>query len=142
VKPSESKYCDCLYFTAATLARKVEKLAVTIWKEVELSPSHAYVLMMVLEQPGVQPGCLAHHLQLSPSTVTRLIEKLEEKQFLQRHTEGKTTHVYPTANAKNLEHQLKTCSAAFHQKYSTILGTQASKTLVQQIRQVADRLEG
>ena len=79
MKTSDSIYAMCLYFTSGALARKVEKLAQTSWDKVGLSPSHAYLLMMALEEPGVQPSGLAAHLQLQPSTVTRLIEKLEEK---------------------------------------------------------------
>ena len=76
---SASKYSQCLYFSSNALARKVEKLARESWKPVNLSPSHGYLLMMVLEDPGVQPGYLANHLQLQASTITRLVEKLEEK---------------------------------------------------------------
>jgi DNA-binding transcriptional regulator LsrR (DeoR family) len=79
MKTIDSKYNGCLYFAANALARKIEKLAIESWKPLDLSPSHAYLLMLVLEEPGLQPGCIANHLQLSPSTITRLIEKLEEK---------------------------------------------------------------
>ena len=113
MKVSESKYAQCLYFTSNALARKVEKLAIESWKPVDLSPSHAYLLMMAIETPGVQPGCIANHLQLTPSTVTRLIEKLEEKKLLVRTTEGKSTNVYPTPKANNLKEELKTCVHEF-----------------------------
>jgi len=51
MKTTESKYCKCLYFTTNALARKVEKLAIEAWKPVNLSPSHAYLLMMAIEHP-------------------------------------------------------------------------------------------
>jgi hypothetical protein len=72
MKSSESKYAQCLYFTSNALARKVEKLAIESWKPAGLPPSHAYLLLMVLEEPGQQPGNISAHLQLTPSTVTRL----------------------------------------------------------------------
>ncbi|MGZ8559485.1 MAG: MarR family winged helix-turn-helix transcriptional regulator [Chitinophagaceae bacterium] len=84
MKTSDSKYCQCLYFTANALARKIEKLAKESWSKVELSPSHAYLLMLSIEQPGIQPTALAEHLQLQPSTITRLIDKLEEKKLVVR----------------------------------------------------------
>jgi hypothetical protein len=55
----ESKYAGCLYFTANALARKVEKIAIETWKKVDLSPSHAYLLMLTLDEPGIQAGRLA-----------------------------------------------------------------------------------
>ena len=113
MKIRDSKYAQCLYFTSAALARKVEKLASQVWKTVELPPSHAYLLMAVLEKPGMQPSVLAAELQLQPSTITRLIEKLEEKKLVVRTTEGKITNVYPTPKAKELQPKLMECLQEF-----------------------------
>ena len=140
MKTSDSKYCKCLYFTANSLARKIDKLAQESWDKVDLSPSHAYLLMMVLEEPGIQPGLLANHLQLQPSTVTRLIEKLEEKKLLVRTTEGKMTNVYPSPKGKDLLPKLKECLNEFYSRYSAILGKDESAKLVQNMGKVADKL--
>ena len=140
MKTSDSKYCKCLYFTANSLARKIDKLAQESWSKVDLSPSHAYLLMMVLEEPGIQPGFLADHLQLQPSTVTRLVEKLEEKKLLVRTTEGKMTNVYPTPKGKELLPKLKECLNEFYTRYSAILGKDESAKLVQNMGKVADKL--
>ena len=94
MKVSESKYCSCLYFTTNAMARKIEKLAIDIWKKVNLSPSHGYLLKLVVEEPGLQPSNLVEQLQLTPSTITRLIEKLEEKKLVVRTFDGKLTNVY------------------------------------------------
>ena len=141
MKPSESKYCNCLYFTTNALARKVEKLAIEAWKPVDLSPSHAYLLMMVIEEPGLQPGTLSDHLQLTPSTISRLIEKLEDKKLVVRITEGKVTNVYATPAAKNLLPKLKSCVVTFHKSYADILGKEASEKMVDQLHAFADKLE-
>jgi DNA-binding MarR family transcriptional regulator len=141
VKTSSSKYAQCLYFTSSSLARKVEKLALESWKKVNLSPSHAYLLIAVLEEPGMQPTALAEHLQLQPSTITRLIEKLEEKKLAVRTTEGKITNVYPTPKAKELEPRLMECMQEFYGRYSKILGKDESTKLVQTMARFADKLE-
>ena len=124
------------------MARKIEKLACECWKKVNLSPSHAYLLMVVLEEPGVQPGFLSDELQLKPSTVTRLIEKLEEKKLVVRTTDGKITNVYPTPRSKELYPKLKECSNDFVGIYGSILGKEESARLVQNINKVADKLNG
>ncbi len=141
MKASESKYSRCLYFASNALARKVEKLARQSWKRVDLSPSHAYLLIMAIEQPGSQPGLLAEHLQLTPSTITRLIEKLEEKKLLVRITEGKNTNIYATPKATALLPVLKECLYDFYSRYSGILGKEDSAKLVQHMGLVADKLE-
>lgn len=141
MKTSCSKYAQCLYFMSAAFARKVEKLAVESWKKVELSPSHAYLLIAVLEEPGIQPTVLAEHLQLQPSTITRLIEKLEEKKLVIRTTEGKITNVYPTPKAKELQPKMVECMQEFAANYSRILGKEESSKLVQTMARFADKFE-
>lgn len=130
-----------MYFVSNALARKVEKLATEIWKKAHLSPSHAYLLMIVIEEPGVQPGSLSEELHLTPSTITRLIEKLEEKKLVIRTTEGKMTNVYATPKGKEMKPLLKECVEEFYKHYSTILGKQDSMKLVQNMNKIADKLE-
>ena len=141
MKTSESKFCNCLYFSANALARKVEKLATESWKKVDLSPSHAYLLILVLDEPGMQAGQIAEQLQLTPSTITRLIEKLEEKKLVIRATEGKLTNVYPTQKGKDMRPLLKQCIEEFNEKYSKILGKDESKHLIRNMITIADKLE-
>ncbi|MDP9229714.1 MAG: MarR family transcriptional regulator [Bacteroidota bacterium] len=141
MKTSESKYCKCLYFTANALARKVEKIAMESWSKVNLSPSHAYLLMMVNDNPGIQPGELADHLQLQPSTITRLIEKLEDRKFVVRTNEGKQTNVYPTPKGKEFQPKLKQCLHEFYSRYSEILGKEESARMVKDMNLISDKLD-
>jgi DNA-binding MarR family transcriptional regulator len=141
MKTSESKFCTCIYFSSAAFARKVEKIAVESWKPVGLAPSHGYLLMHVIDEPGVQPGCLANQLQLQPSTITRLIEKLEEKKLVVRTTEGKLTNVYPTPKAKEIYSKLKDCTRNFNDACIGILGKDETCKLVSIMNKMADKLE-
>ena len=118
----------------------MEKIAVNAWKKVDLSPSHAYLLMLVIEQPGIQPTKLSEELHLEPSTITRLIEKLEENKLLVRVVEGKQTNVYPTSKAKGLLPKMKQCVADFYETYSVILGKDESDRLIKSINRIADKL--
>jgi DNA-binding MarR family transcriptional regulator len=140
MKTSDSKFSKCLYFTSNALARKMEKLAQESWNKVDLSPSHAYLLMLVIEEPGLQPGTLAEQLQLQPSTITRLVEKLESRKLVVRTTGGKVTNVYPTPRGKEMLPRLKECLQDFHGACSAIMGKEESAKLVQNMAKVADRL--
>jgi DNA-binding MarR family transcriptional regulator len=131
-----------MYFSANALARKMEKLASESWKKVDLSPSHAYLLMIAIEDPGVQPGMLSDELQLTPSTITRLIEKLEEKKLLVRTTAGKVTNVYPTPKGKEMLPRLKECVSHFFNAYSKILGKEESLQLTRNMHKLTDKLNG
>lgn len=142
MKTSSCKYSKCLYFTSNALARKVEKLAIESWKKVDMSPSHGYLLMLLLDEPGMQPGNIAAQLQLTPSTITRLIEKLEEKKLVVRTTEGKITNVYPSPKAKEMLPELLSCVQDFSKAYSKVLGKDESEKLIQNMNKISDKLTG
>lgn len=140
MKTSNCKYSKCLYFTSNALARKVEKLAIESWKRVDMSPSHGYLLMLLLEEPGMQPSNIAAQLQLTPSTITRLIEKLEERKLVVRTTEGKITNVYPSPKAKELLPEMIACVQDFSNAYSKVLDKEETFKLVQGMNKISDKL--
>jgi DNA-binding MarR family transcriptional regulator len=140
MKTSESKYSSCLYFTANALARKIEKIAIDTWKRVDLSPSHAYLLMLTLDEPGIQAGQLAEQLQLTPSTITRLLEKLEEKKLVIRASEGKQTNVYPTQKAKEMKPLLNECLIDATDRFGKILSKEESKQFIKTMHHVSEQL--
>ncbi|GAB4092867.1 hypothetical protein GCM10028786_17940 [Flaviaesturariibacter terrae] len=126
---------------SGALARKVEKLAQESWKPLGLSPSHAYLLLAVLEEPGIQPGALAGQLQLQPSTITRLVQKLEEKKLVVRTTEGKLTNVYPTPRAKDLQPKMGACLEHFYKASQALAPGTEGAQLLQSMGRIADRLQ-
>jgi DNA-binding MarR family transcriptional regulator len=140
MKSCESTFNKCLYFSSQALARKVEKLAIESWKPTGLSPSHAYLLMLVLREPGLQPTAIGEQLQLTPSTITRLVEKLEEKKLVIRTNEGKITNVYPTPKGKAMQEELNACLKNFYESYSTILGKENSARMVTDMNILTDKL--
>lgn len=77
----EHAYCRCLYFSANALARAVTRIAEEEYAAVGLAPSHAFILMTVNKQPGITAGEVADIMLLDPSTVTRLVEKLEKQGY-------------------------------------------------------------
>jgi MarR family transcriptional regulator, organic hydroperoxide resistance regulator len=140
MKASDSRYGRCIYFSSNALARKTEKLATAVWKKVDLSPSHAYLLMIVLADPGVQPGALSAELHLTPSTITRLLEKLEDKKLVIRNTEGKATNVYPTAKSKEMKTLLQECADEFQKNCIALFGKDESGRFVNSMNKISDKL--
>ncbi|MEM6965507.1 MAG: MarR family transcriptional regulator [Bacteroidota bacterium] len=126
----DSKYCGCLYNAAATLARNMTKLADEAFSDLGMTASYAFLLMTVNEKPGVQPSEICQHLQLTPSTVTRLIEKMEYKGLLKRKKVGRSTEVYPTKKSIQLQPKIKAAWKSLSSSYTKILGKEDSKVLV------------
>lgn len=136
----DSKYCGCLYYSANALGRVMTKMADEEFAITGLAPSHALLLLGVNEKPGLQPKEISEHMQLAPSTVTRLIEKLEHKGFVERAAKGRCTEVYPTSQGLALNNKLKEAWQNLTDRYTDAIGEEAAEKLTTEVYQAAKKL--
>jgi len=129
----ESPYCNCLYYSVNALSRQITRLAEEEFARIGLSPSHGFILLAVNKNPAMLSGELAKTLQLTPSTITRLIEKLENKDLIRREANGKFSLLFPTKKSLAMNEQLKQAWAATNQRYKGILGDTESKHLTEEV---------
>ena len=106
-----------------------------------LSSSYAILLITVNDKPGIQPKEICHEMQLTPSTVTRLIEKLEHRGLVERRKAGRSTEVYPTEKSLKLQPEIKTAWANLKKKYSELLGEKNGEKLTADIYEAVKKLE-
>jgi DNA-binding MarR family transcriptional regulator len=106
-----------------------------------LGSSHAFLLMTVNEKQGVQPKEISEHMQLTPSTVTRLIEKMEYRGLLKRQSVGRCTEVYSTEAGLELQPKLKEVWRKLYNRYSEILGSSVANKLTADIYEASQMLE-
>ncbi len=95
-------YTDNLYYTTTAFSRQISSIAETAFMDLGLTPSDAYLIMVVNEKPNVQPTEISEKILLAPSTITRMIEKLEKRSIVTRTQEGKYTYVAVTTKGKDL----------------------------------------
>ena len=129
MKEGKEKYCGCLYYSANALGRIMTKMADEAFATTGLAPSYAFMLMSVNHKPGIQPMALSDHMQLTPSTVTRLIEKLENKGLVERKSVGRATEVYPTEKSLALQPEIQGCWKSLKERYTAIIGDDMAKRL-------------
>jgi len=138
---NKNQYCTCLYYSANALSRKITKMAEEAFSITGLAPSYAFLLMAINKEPGLHPKELSEIMLLTPSTVTRLIEKLENKGLIIRKFEGKYTFVLPTKDGKKMMPKLEKAWLGLYEEYTKMLGEKNSKNLTQQIFNAALKLE-
>lgn len=137
-----SKYCGCLYYSANAFARVMTKIAEEEFMITGLAPSYAFLLMTVNDQPGIQPKDISIHMQLTASTVTRLVEKMELRQYVERKSVGRATEVYPTQKSLDLHSTLKKAWKNLYERYTDLLGEEQAKELTTLTYEAYQKLEG
>ncbi len=140
MKKEDSKYCGCLYYSANALGRVMTKMAEEEFVITGLTPSYAFLLMGINEKPGIQPSEISQHMQLTPSTVTRLIEKMEMKGYVERKSVGRTTEVYPTTKSKKLDEQIKEAWMNLNKRYIELLGEKKAQKLTSDTYEASKKL--
>jgi DNA-binding MarR family transcriptional regulator len=93
--------------------------------------------MTVNKQPGITAGEIAEVMQLQPSTVTRLVDRLEDEGFLTRQTDGKFIRMLPTAKATRVDAGLRLAWQNLYRRYTALLGEQPSRDLTSAIYEAA-----
>jgi DNA-binding MarR family transcriptional regulator len=137
---SETRYSACLLFSANALARAITAIGDEEFGRFGLSYSHAYLLCEVVDQPGVTPSELSDTLYLTPSTITRLVEKLEQKQLVRRESEGKKTLIYSTPAGEAMKPAIAEAWERVGARYSQVIGEQNVCQLTQQVFKAAQAL--
>jgi len=133
----------CIYFNSNALTRQINKIWDDAFKPFGLSPSHAYVLRLVLDQPGISMKQIAVELELAPSTVTRFIDSLINKQFLSRETDNDDKRgilILPSKQAKKIHKKLEQTGQQLYADMNKLLGKKNFSSLVTDIRKTRNQL--
>lgn len=133
---------DCLFFTANRLGRVITKIAEEEFAPTGFSPMYGYLIRLVDSSPGISQKELAEKLAITPSTLTRFVDKLELKRLLERQVQGKTVLVYPTDKGVSMAETFREASRRFKARYQAVLGTEATDSLTELLNQSSDALEG
>ncbi|QHV99448.1 MULTISPECIES: MarR family winged helix-turn-helix transcriptional regulator [Spirosoma] len=130
---AETRFSACLLFSANALARAITAIGDEEFGKFGMCYSHAYLLCEVVGQPGITPSQLSETLYLTPSTITRLVEKLELKHLVRRESEGKKTLIYPTEEGEALQPAIAQAWDRVGERYSKALGETDVCRLTQQV---------
>lgn len=135
-KDISENFCKCLFFVSHDLSRLMTEMAEEEFRFTGMSPTYAFLLMLVIEQPGITPTELSIKLHLKPSTITRFIDKLANYGFMERKSEGKNVLLYSTDRGMEMQSQIKSSWMNLYKKYSDKLGADLSSQITNDINNV------
>lgn len=140
-----SMFERCLYFNVNALARAVNRIWDEAFAEFDLSPSHAYLLRLVLAEPGLTPKQISQELKLEKSTITRFLHVLAEKNLINRKSsnsgDAREQGIYPTRKAQNIASQLEDKGNELYRKMTDNIGKTKLVDLVGELRNTESQLK-
>lgn len=134
-------FSESLFFASNGLNRQLNAMADEAFREFGLTSSYAFLLMRVNSSPGIQPMELSKQLQLTPSTITRLVEKMEYRGYLERRSQGRSTHIYITKQGGVLYPKLERSWEKLKHKYTSILGERYTGVLAEMSYKASERIK-
>jgi DNA-binding MarR family transcriptional regulator len=129
----------CLYFNTTALARLLEKAWTAAFAEHALTPPQAFVLRLVLNQPGLSQREIADAMTIARPTATRLLDGLEARKLIRRRTgdsDAREQRIHPTPSAEAIRDSLNAASENVTRRLKQLLGPQAFEQTVGKIRAV------
>jgi MarR family transcriptional regulator, organic hydroperoxide resistance regulator len=128
--PKTQDYLECcLYFTANSLARVVARMADEEFGKLGLCSSHAFLLMLAADAPGISQKELAEHLNLAQSTVSRFVDSLAQRGYLEKRAAGKLAQIHATESGKAQLEAIHDAWQALYGRVNDILGQTANDRL-------------
>ena len=131
----------CLYFTANSLSRYINELAEKAFATTGLAPSYSYLMMLVVDKPGQSQNELSHQMNLKPSTMTRFVEKLKQRELVFTSQEGRTVYVHPTEKGREFRPLIDQALKRLYDMYCEVLGEEFAVKLTADILHANRKLE-
>ncbi len=131
----------CLFFTTVKLSRVFGKIAEEAFSKTGLSPSHALLLYLVNQKEEILQKELGETLHLTPSTITRLIEKLEHKTLVSKRCEGKSVILSTTPQGIALQKSIMESWILLHEQYQGILTEEETAQFLNLSKKLLGKLE-
>ena len=133
----------CLYFNTAALARRLEREWAAAFRPFDLTPPQAFMLRMVIDQPGLLQREIADQLTISRPTATRALDGLEAKGLVERRvsqTDGRELAIHPRPKAVAMKTALNEASGAVTARLKRVLGAGEFNETVSKVRGVRSAL--
>ncbi len=131
---------DCLYFKLNRLLRKMTYLADSAFSKHNIASSYAYLILLIAKKPNLGTVELSQNLNLSPSTVTRLVDKMILMGYLKRIKGGKRCEIKCTEDGEKLASELSETWQRFQSRMLSLVGNDAYKNISLELQSLENKI--
>lgn len=131
----------CLFFTANSLARDITRMGEEEFARIGLTPSYAFLLTLAIDSPGISQKELCQSMNMAPSTVSRFIDSLVKRGFLEKVGEGRVTYIHPTPQGVQVNKSISEVWSGLYDRYSKILGKEQGDELTKLCLEASKKLQ-
>jgi len=138
---SDCQLNRCLFFSLSKVSRMLKKEADDKFAVTGLSPSHAFILYIVCLKERIHQKEVGDYLMLTPTTMTRFVDKLVSKHLVEREIEGKNVYLCATAEGEQLKPQVMKAWDNLNQLLNATLTEEEKKTYIELNNKILTNLE-
>lgn len=107
-----------------------------------LTPTQAFALICISEEPGASPSDIAEKLNIAPSTVTRAVDQLKARGFAESSSTGRAVDIHPTDDGRAMVQPVKDAWRDLYEDYCTQIDRSEADQLSFTLAAVNDKLRG
>lgn len=114
---SEKKEFEyCLLYNVKAVERKLMQIAEPIFSKLNIHPTYGYIITLIDRREITKVKVIAKELNLSSSTITRMIEKLNKDGYIQKGCKDSTVSISLSPKGKELSKEIDKCWIEFKEK--------------------------
>ncbi len=130
----------CLYFKLNRMLRQMTLMADCAFSKHNVSSSHAYLMILIARKPKIGTVELSKELNLNPSTITRLVDKLVAQGYLLRMKEGKRCEISCSKEGEILAKALHRTWNKFQKEMREKLGEDTYASMNVELQKIENKI--
>ena len=101
----------------------MNKVAEEAFNKMDICPTHGFLMVLLQEdEEGLSVNKISETLTIAPSTVTRFVDKLVSKGYVERIKTGKQSFTRMTKEGKNIMPEVYACWGEIFKKVESMAG--------------------
>ncbi len=128
-----SYFEQCMYYSVNKLARRLNSIADEEFAKMDITATQGFALIAIGELHKHTPSEIAAELEMTPSTITRFLDKLEQLGYVKREYHGRNTEVEITELGTEKLKDVSQCWKGIHDRNKEAFGDEIAKAVTEKV---------